>query len=127
MEVGIFEDHYAALVVKWDAFHERYAGWRGTDGGCDRAGVLQSLDGFNLRMGDLGREVRGLPRSGYLLPMYNLLVEAVEREEGAIRALRNSWRPFSVDAFKTVDQERVTADRLRRQAGVGLQELSDRS
>ena len=127
VEVGIFEDHYAALVVKWDAFHERYAGWRGTDGGCDRAEVLGSLDAFNLRMGDLGREVRGLPRSGYLLPMYNLLVEAVEREEGTIRALRNSWRPFSVDAFKTVEQERVAADRLRRQAGVGLQELRARS
>ena len=126
-EVGNFEDHYAALVAKWDAFHERYAGWRTTDGGCDRAGVLRSLDAFNLRMGDIGREVRGLPQSGYLLPMYNLLIEAVEREEGAIRALRNSWRPFSVDAFKTVDQERVTADRLRRQAGVGLQELRARS
>ncbi len=126
-EVGNFEDRYAALVVKWDAFHERYAGWRRTDGGCDRAAVLESLDGFNLRMGDIGREVRGLPQSGYLLPMYNLLIEAVEREEGAIRALRNSWRPFSVDAFKTVDQERVTADRLRRQAGVGLQELRARS
>lgn len=126
-EVGNFEDHYAALVVKWDAFHERYADWRRTDGGCDRTGVLRFLDGFNLRMGDLGREVRSLPRSSYLLPMYNLLVEAVEREEGAIRALRNSWRPFTVDAFKTVDQERVTADRLRRQAAVGLQELRDRS
>ncbi len=126
-EVENFEVHYAALVVKWDAFHERYGDWRRTDGGCDRTEVLQTLDGFNLRMGDLGREVRGLPRSSYLLPMHNLLVEAVEREEGAIRALRNSWRPFTVDAFKTVDQERVTADRLRRQAAVGLQELRDRS
>lgn len=126
-EVGNFEVRYAALVAKWDAFHERYTGWRTTDGGCDRTEVLRSLDAFNLRMGDLGREVRSLPRSGYLLPMYNLLVEAVEREEGAIRALRNSWRPFSVDAFKTVDQERVTADRLRREAAVGLQELRARS
>jgi hypothetical protein len=126
-EVENFEDHYAALVAKWDAFHQRYAGWRSTDGGCDRTEVLRSLDGFNLRMGDLGREVRSLPQSSYLLPMYNLLVEAVEREEGAIRALRNSWRPFSVDAFKTVDQERVTTDRLRRQAAVGLQQLRARS
>ena len=126
-EVGNFEAHYAALVVKWDAFHERYGDWRRTDGGCDRTEVLQTLGGFNLRMGDLGREVRSLPQSSYLLPMYNLLVEAVEREEGAIRALRNSWRPFTVDAFKAVDQERVTADRLRRQAAVGLQELHDRS
>ncbi len=126
-EVENFEDHYAALVAKWDAFHQRYAGWRSTDGGCDRTEVLRSLDGFNLRMGDLGREVRSLPQSGFLLPMYNLLVEAVEREEGAIRALRNSWRPFTVDAFKTVDQERVTSDRLRRQAAVGLQQLRARS
>ena len=126
-EVENFETHYAALVAQWDAFHQRYTDWRRTDGGCDRTEVLQTLDGFNLRMGDLGREVRSLPRSSYLLPMHNLLVEAVEREEGAIRALRNSWRPFTVDAFKTVDQERLNADRLRRQAAVGLQELRDRS
>ena len=77
-------------------------------------------------MGELGRKVRGLPQSSYLLPMYNLLVEAAAREEGAIRALRNSWRPFTVDAFKAVDQERLNANRLRRQADTGLQELRDR-
>ena len=127
-DVENFENHYAALLVAWDAFHERYSDWRRTDGGCDRTEVLQSLDRFNLRIGELGRDVRGLPQSSYLLPMYNLLVEAVEREEGTVRALRNSWRrPFTVDAFKAVDQERVTADRLRRQAAVGLQELRDRS
>lgn len=89
--------------------------------------MLQALDGFNLRMSELGREVRRLPQSSYLLPMYTLLVEAAEREEGAVRALRNSWRPFTVDAFKVMDQERLNADRLRRQAGIGLQGLSDRS
>ena len=126
-DVENFEVHYAALLAAWDAFHERYSDWRRTDGGCDRTEVLQSLDGFNLRIGELGRDVRSLPQSSYLLPMYNLLVEAVEREEGTIRALRNSWRPFTVDAFKAVDQGRLTADRLRRQAAVGLQELRDRS
>ncbi len=126
-EVENFEDHYGGLLVGWDAFHQRYSDWRRTDGGCDRTEVLQSLDRFNLRMGDLGREVRRLPQSSYLLPMYTLLVEAVEREEGAIRALRNSWRPFTVDGFKALDQERVNANRLRRQADIGLQGLRDRS
>ena len=125
-EVENFDDNYGSLLVGWDAFHQRYSDWRRTDGGCDRTEVLQSLDRFNLRMGDLGREVRRLPQSSYLLPMYTLLVEAVEREEGAIRALRNSWRPFTVDAFKAVDQERVNANRLRRQADIGLQGLRDR-
>ena len=126
-EVKDFNGHYKSLLVKWDTFHQRYDDWRKTDGGCDRTEVLQSLDQFNLRIGELGRKVRDLPRSSYLLPMYTLLVEAVEREEGAIRALRNSWRPFTVDAFKAVDQERVNANRLRRQADTGLQGLRGRS
>ena len=125
-EVRNFDDHHRSLLVKWDAFHLRYGDWRKTDGGCDRTEVFQSLDQFNLRMGELGREVRRLPQSSYLLPMHTLLVEAVAREEGAIRALRNSWRPFTVDAFKAVDQERVSTNRLRRQADIGLQGLRDR-
>ena len=126
-DVKNFDDQYRSLLVSWDAFHQDYQDWRKIDGGCDRTDVLQSLDQFNLRIGELGREVRRLPQSSYLLPMYTTLVEAVAREEGAIRALRNSWRPFTVDAFKAVDQERVNADRLRRQAGIGLLGLRDRS
>ena len=68
--------------------------------------MLQSLNEFNIRIGELVRRVRNLPQTGYLLPMYNLLVEAAEREEGAVRALRNSWQPFTVDAFIAVDRER---------------------
>ena len=126
-EVKNFDNQYRSLLVTWDAFHRGYQDWRKIDGGCDRTEVLQSLDQFNLRIGELGREVRRLPQSSYLLPMYTTLAEAAAREEGAIRALRNSWRPFTVDAFKAVDQERVNSNRLRRQAGIGLQGLRDRS
>ena len=126
-DVQDFNHHYKSLLVEWDAFHQRYNHWRRTEGGCDRTEVLQALDQFNLRAGELGRKVRDLPQSSYLLPMYTLMVEAVELEEGSIRALRNSWQPFAVDAFKAVDQERANANRLRRQAGIGLQELKDRS
>ena len=48
-----------------------------------------------------------------------------EREEGAIRTLRNSWQPFTVDAFIAVEQERANAARLRRQASASLQGLSE--
>ena len=126
VEVEDFEGHYEKLLVEWDAFHQRYNDWRRTEGGCDRVEVLQALDQFNRRVGELGRKVRYLPQSGFLLPMYTLLVEAAEREEGAMRALYNSWRPFTIDAFKAVGQERVNSDRLRRQANIGLEELRNR-
>ena len=89
---------YEGLLAEWDTFHQRYNDWRRADGGCDRDQVLQSLGQFSTRIGELSRNVRNLPQSGYLLPMYNLLVKAAEREEGAIRTLRNSWQPFTADA-----------------------------
>ena len=124
-DIENFNIHYKRLVAEWDAFHQRYNDWRKTEGGCDRTEALQALDRFNQRLGELGRKVRDLPQSGFLLPMYTLLVEAAEREEGAMRTLRNSWRPFAVDAFRAVDQGRVDSDRLRRQANIGLQELGN--
>ena len=125
-DVEEFNRHYKRLLLEWATFHERYNDWRKTEGGCDRVEVFQALDLFNQRIGELGRKVRDLHQSGFLLPMYTLLVEAAERDEGAMRALYNSWRPFTVDAFKAVDQERVNSDRLRRQANIGLQELRNR-
>ena len=125
-EVREFIRDYKRLVAEWDAFHEGYNEWRRTEGGCDRSEVLQALGQFDTRLAELGRQVRDLPQSGYLLPIYNLLVEAVEREEGAIRALRNTWQPFTVDAFIAVDRERDNANRLRREANIALQELRDR-
>lgn len=126
-DIDDFDGYFADLLAEWNAFHDGYNDWRGTDGGCDQTQVLQALDRFNLRMGELGRQVRDLPQSSYLQPMHTLLVEALAREEGSIRALRNSWRPFTVDAFKAVDQERLNADRLCRQSDIALQELRDRS
>ncbi|MYC38781.1 MAG: hypothetical protein F4X66_18005 [Chloroflexi bacterium] len=113
-------------MARWDAFHDGYDEWQKTDGGCDRAETLEELGGFSQDMADLGRQVRAMPQSGFLLPVYTLLAEAAEREEKAMRALYNSWRPFTVDAFIAVDEERANAARLRRQANIGLQELHDR-
>ena len=103
-ELREFIRDYKKLVAEWDAFHEGYNEWRRTEGGCDRSEVLQSLGQFDTRLGELGLQVRDLPQPGYLLPIYNLLVEAVEGEEGAVRALRNSWQPFAVDAFIAVER-----------------------
>lgn len=125
-DVQDFNVAYGRLVREWESFHEDYDDWRKTGGGCDRVEVLQELDRFSRRASEISGEARGLPRTGFLLPVYFLLAEAAEQEEGAMRVLYNSWRPFAVDAFAAVDQERANADRLRQQANTALQELRDR-
>ena len=125
-DIREFAADYQLLRVNWDAFHQGYNNWRRIEGGCDRSEVQRILGQFNIRAGEIAKQVRGLPQTGYLLPMYNLLVEAAEREENAMRALRNTWQPFTIDAYIAVERERDNADRLRREASLALEELRNR-
>ena len=50
-------------------------------------------------------------------------MEAAEREEQAIRLLRNTWRPFDADVYRTLDTERNMAGKLRRQVAGGIEDI----
>ena len=125
-DLAEFDMAYTGLTSAWRDFQAGFSDWRKVEGGCDRTEALQALGQFALDFAGLGRKVRDLPQASHLLPMYNLLTDAAAREEGALRTLRNSWRPFTVDVFKAVDVERTNSDRLRRDANIALQELSER-
>ncbi|MCY4417510.1 MAG: hypothetical protein OXE87_14550 [Chloroflexi bacterium] len=126
-ELQVFDTEYARLTRAWDAFHDRYNDWRKSDAGCDRAQVVQDLEEHSLQIAEISRDVRNLPSTGSLLPIYSLLTEAAARDEDAIRTLRYTWQPFAVDAFKAVHQERTNTESLRRQAEIAVQELANRS
>lgn len=125
-ELATFNSEHRRLRSAWDDFHDDYNAWRESEGGCDRADVIGELDQFSLRMSSLARDVRALPQTGFLLPMYTLMVEAAEREETAMRTLRYTWQPFTVDAFKGLHEQRIVTDGLRRETEIGLDELRTR-
>lgn len=126
-ELQVFDAEYARLLRAWDAFNERYNDWRIDDGGCDRTQVVADLEQYGIRISQLARDVRTLPSSGYLLPIYTVLTEAAARDENAVRTLRYTWQPFTLDSFKAVHQERINTDNLRREAEIAVQELQSRS
>ena len=124
--VAEFTEEYDLLLKEWNAFHRDYDEWRATEGGCDRSKAIETLSQFTVTFGEIASDVRGLPAATVLRPMGEILVEAVEREERAIRELRNAWQPYAVDVYQNLDQERGTAGKLRRQVAVGIQELLER-
>ena len=121
-----FGVQYRVFVHEWNQFYEGFSDWRATEGGCDRVEAGMRLTEFSRQAGGLARQVRDLPQSGFLLPVYTLMVEAAEREEGAFRTLASSWTPYAVDVFKAVDEERVASGQLRRQASIALEGLRNR-
>ena len=121
--IEAFVTQYTALNEEWAAFHGDYDGWRSTEGGCNRTKAVQALGGFAIRASELSGDVRDLPRATFLRPLGELMVEAAEREEGALKELRTSWRPFDPQVFQTLDRQRNTSGKLKRQVALGIQEL----
>ena len=125
-ELKDFDEALAGFVNGWSEFYEAYNSWRLDEGGCDRVEVAADLALFSQQAGELAGTARDLPQSGPLVSVYSLVAEAADRESGGFRTLSNSWTPFAVDVFKAVDDERVNARTLRRQAGIALEELRSR-
>ena len=121
-----FSVPYQVLLQGWNDFHKDYDEWRQTEGGCDRSKAVDTLGRFTVTFGNIASNVRILPTAAVLRPLGEILVEAAEREERALRALTDGWRPFEVQVYRTFDQERSAAGKLRRQVAVGLQELLER-
>ena len=121
-----FATRYDLALQEWDAFHNEYDAWRQSEGGCDRSEATATLGQFAVRFGALAGQVRALPRATFLRPMGELFVEAAEREEEALRVLRNTWRPFDSEVYNALNQERNDAGRLRRQVAAGVQDLLSR-
>ena len=125
-DLDAFDEQLELFLVEWEKFYETYNEWRSSDGGCDSVEVGGVLSGYSQQAAGLARMVDDLPQSGLLLPVFTLAVAAAELESGAIRTLASNWSPFAIDAFKAVDDERVNARRLRRQASIALEELGSR-
>ena len=121
-----FVSQFELLVRSWDQFHKGYGDWRKTEGGCDRSAATKKLGDFTVQFAALGGNVRDLPRGTFLRPLGELLVEAAEMEEQALRTLRHTWRPFTPNVYLTLDQELGTVRKLRRQVATGIQDLMAR-
>ena len=121
-----FTGQYRLLLQEWDDFHGDYDEWRQSEGGCNRSEAVDTLGRFSVTFGKIATDVRGLPTATVLRPLGEILVEAAEREERALRVLRDTWGPYDVNIYAGVDQERTTAGKLRRQVALGIQELLER-
>lgn len=125
-QVDTFLTRYKPVLREWASFHSDYDEWRSTEGGCDRSKAFVTLTRFATAFSSIAAAARDLPPATVLRPLGEILVEAAEREEGALKELRGTWRPYDEAVYQNLDQERSTAGKLRRQVTTGIQDLLER-
>ena len=124
-QIDEFEVEYQSLNAAWSSFDEEYLVWRRTEGGCDPTAAIAALGEFNTDFSALARRVRALPSVPPLLSLGEIFVEAADREERALRELRNGWRPFDAGVYNELETQRSAVAKLRRQVAAGLANILD--
>lgn len=111
----------------WAEFRGQYDTWRNKGGDCDRNAIRQQLAERAASFHSLAQRAFALPQASVVRPLAELTTQAAEREETALRQLRDSWKPYDSSFYQLYEKEWVAIDRLRRQASAGLTDLMQKS
>ena len=122
-----FAAGHRAISSDWDAFHASFDVWRESLAACDASAVEVALARFAGDFVTLTEAARGLPRDRILRGIADLSVLATEREEEALRQLRDNWHPGEPAFFEGVDVARASASSVRKEVEDGLGDLERRT
>ncbi|MBI4287402.1 MAG: hypothetical protein HY671_03100 [Chloroflexi bacterium] len=115
------------LGKAWSDFRVQYDTWRSKGGDCDRNSMRQQMGERVTSFHALALRAYALPQSAAVRPLADLITQATEREEAALRQLRDSWKPYDSSFFQAYEKEWAAIDRVRRQAAAGLTDLMQKS
>ena len=125
--VVAFATGHAQLSTAWERFHQDFDAWRQGNVACEARSVETTLRGFAQDFTSITGQARQLPRSPSLKGVADTVIQAAEKEETALRQLRNTWQPNDPAAFEAIEEERSAAAALLLEAGDNLAELQTRS
>ena len=120
-----FAQGHQQIDQEWDRFHAEFDQWRTGLASCDRSTALIALRGFTADFSDISRRTSNLPRAASTKSSGDRLIEVAEKEESALRQLRDRWHPNSADLFEAVDQARSAAAVAQKEVSDDLADLRE--
>ncbi len=118
-----FLREYQGVSQEWDQMDAALDQWRAGLTACDRAVGQRALDGFAARANQITQGTLKLPRQAVLRDLADQVNQASEKQEAAMRQLRDGWQPANPASYETVEAEGAAAARMWLEAQDGLDDL----
>ena len=118
-----FATGHLTITQDWEDFHADFDEWREGLAVCDASSVMEHLRGFAGHFVGISESARGLPRDLIVRGLAGKVIAAAEREEEALRLLRDNWQSGDSTVFERVDVERSAASALRKEVEDGVIDL----
>src|SRR5918999_696508 len=88
-----FARSYRVIEEDWEQFHTDFDSWRTGLISCDRSSVQTALRDFAGDFNEITVQARDLPRPPQARELADSLIAAAEKENTALRELREQWQP----------------------------------
>lgn len=118
-----FDRAFQAANKIWNDFEVSYDTWLSRDYSPEREASYSQLAIFVSNFRSLSSQISSLAAPGQLRPVAELMIQAAEKEEAALRGLRDNAKPYDARPYQAYEKEWATIDRLRRQASSSLTDL----
>lgn len=110
-----FSQAFKNIAARWDKLHQDYDAWRQK---ADRG----SLDEFVTRFQGILNDIYGTPQPSVARSLAQQWTEAAEKEEAALRKLRDS--PADESQLQGYEQQRLASEKARRQVSKDMEDLT---
>lgn len=114
---------YQDIEQQWDAFHSDYHALRNPASNADRDTISRELLELEKKCDSIIYKTQYLPQSSLLRPLIESLISAAETEQGELRRLQNSWRPYESTAWNNYYQGQRSAEKNRREIRSAFNDL----
>ncbi len=118
-----FERAFQATGRTWNDFEVAFDTWRNRDNSPEREAGYAQLSTFVSNFRGIASQISAQSAPGQLRPVAELMIQAAEKEEVALRSLRDNVRPYDARPYQSYEKEWAAIDRLRRQASASLTDL----
>ena len=113
----------AQIETDWDGYHREFDRWRAGLTSCSRDAAEESFRGFASDVSTISVQAKDLPRSADVRDLADMLVDAAEAEEAALRRLRDRWQPGNTALFEEVEEHRSMSISAQLSVADGLEDL----
>ena len=122
-EIAAFAQRQTALAAAHATLRQDFDLWQAGLTACRPVAAQDALRDFAAGFAAVTGQARHLPRGVRARELADLLIQAAELEEAALRQLRDRWQPGSIALFEAVARERGESARARNSVRDLMREL----
>ena len=110
-----FASQQQSIGEEREQFYQEFDDWQANLTACHPSTAREALRDFAVSFSAITHSASDLPRTTSTMELADLLIDAANAEEAALRQLRDRWQPGNISLLEAVEVKRAEAGRAQNE------------